>query len=366
MDPVTRLLHSALAHGEGAPSSPPIDLSSVHVSAGSGDDAPYGYARLANPTWDALELALAALEGGAALAFASGQAATHAAVLSLCAGGRRLVLPNDGYYGTRKLCALLEPFGLRAATADLGDLDEVAAELARAPSALWIETPTNPFLRVFDIARLVELARAAGAPVAVDNTAATAFLQRPLEQGATLSVTSLTKSSSGHSDVVLGAACTNDAELRERLRAWRSSAGGIPGPFEAWIAHRGLLTLPLRIERQSQSALALARHLARHPRVRAVHYPGLGAERELVARQMGGRGGALLAFELDGDAAAAERVVRRARLVRPATSFGGVESSWERRARWASESAPESLIRLSVGLEAEADLLRDLERALEA
>lgn len=366
MDPVTRLLHAALEHGEGAPSSPPIDLSSVHVSAGAGDDAPYGYARLANPTWEALEAALGALEGGAALAFASGQAASHAAVMALCADGRRLLLPGDGYYGTRKLCALLAPFGLRTATVDLGDLDAVAAELARHPSVLWVETPTNPFLRVFDIARLVELARAAGAPIAVDNTTATAFLQQPLALGAHVSVTSLTKSSSGHSDVVLGALCTNDAALLERLRAWRSAAGGIAGPFEAWIAHRGLATLPLRIERQSQTALALARRLAAHPRVRAVHYPGLERDRELVARQMGGRGGALLAFELDGDAAAAERVVREARLVRPATSFGGVESSWERRARWASETAPASLIRLSVGLEAEADLARDIERALDA
>jgi cystathionine beta-lyase/cystathionine gamma-synthase len=366
MDPLTRLLHAALEHGEGTPSSPPIELASVHASAGSGDDAPYGYARLANPTWEALERALGALEGGVCLAFASGQAATHAAVMSLCAGGRRLLLPGDGYYGTRKLCALLEPFGVRTAVVDLGAPDAVAAELAREPAALWIETPTNPFLRVFDIARLVELARVAGAPTAVDNTTATASLQQPLGLGATLSVSSLTKSASGHSDVVLGAVATADAELLARLHAWRTSAGGIPGPFEAWIAHRGLLTLPLRLERQSRTALAVAQRLARHPRIRAVHYPGLGAERELVARQMHGQGGALLSFELDGDAAAAERVVRAARLIRPATSFGGVHSSWERRARWASESAPASLIRLSVGLESEDDLGQDLERALGA
>ncbi|HVS19811.1 MAG TPA: PLP-dependent transferase [Planctomycetota bacterium] len=366
MDHVTRLLHSALDHGEGAPSSPPIDLSSVHVSAGPGDDAPYGYARLANPTWEALESALGALEGGACLAFASGQAATHAALMALCGDGRRLVLPGDGYYGTRKLCALLEGHGLRTLTVDLADRDAVARALGLGPSVLWVETPTNPFLRVFDIAHLVELARAAGAPVVVDNTTATAHLQRPLELGADLSVTSLTKASSGHSDVVLGALATADAELLTRLRAWRSAAGGIPGPFEAWVAHRGLLTLPLRIERQSDTALALARRLAEQPRVRAVHYPGLGDDRALVARQMSGRGGSLLSFELDGDAAAAERVVRAARLVRAATSFGGVESSWERRARWASETAPPSLIRMSVGLEPLGDLVADVERALEA
>lgn len=364
MDPVTRLLHAALGHGEGAPSSPPIDLSSVHVSAGSGDDAPYGYARLANPTWEALEAALGALEGGACLAFASGQAATHAALMALCADGRRLVLPGDGYYGTRKLCTLLAGFGLRTATVDLDDHAAVARALAEEPGVLWVETPTNPFLRVFDVAALVELARAAGAPLVVDNTTATAHLQRPLALGADLSVTSLSKSSSGHSDVVLGALATADAELFERLRAWRTAAGGIPGPFEAWVAHRGLLTLPLRIERQSDTALELARRLAAHPRVRAVHYPGLGAERELVARQMSGRGGPLLSFELDADAESTERVVRAARLVRAATSFGGVESSWERRARWASERAPDALIRMSVGLEPLEDLVSDVERAL--
>lgn len=366
MDPATRLLHAALEHAEGAPSSPPIDLSSVHVSAGPGAAAPYGYGRLANPTWEALETALCALEGGSALAFASGQAATHAALMTLCADGRRLVLPGDGYYGTRKLCALLHPFGLRTQAVDLADLDAVAAALADGPAALWIETPTNPFLRLFDIARLVEVARTAGALVAVDNTTATAFLQRPLALGADLSLTSLTKGSSGHSDVVLGALAARDAALLERLRAWRSAAGGIPGPFEAWIAHRGLLTLPLRVERQSETALALASRLAAHPRVREVHYPGFARDRELVERQMSGRGGSLLSFELDGDADGAERVVRAARLVRPATSFGGVESSWERRARWADESAPASLIRLSVGIEPLADVWADIEAALDS
>jgi cystathionine beta-lyase/cystathionine gamma-synthase len=367
LDPVTRLLHAALPREEGAPSSPPIDLSTVHVSAGAGDSAPYGYARIANPTWEALERALGALEDAQTLAFASGQAASWALILALCTERKRMLVPEDGYYGTRKLCSLLAPFGVESVPLDLANHAAVERELARGPAVLWVETPTNPFLRVFDIAALAELARATGAPLVVDNTTATAVLQRPLDLGAVACITSLSKSSSGHSDVVLGALSTRDGALFERLRGWRTAAGGIPGPFEAWIAHRGLLTLPLRIERQSQSALALARSLAAHRRVSRVHYPGLDpASAELVRRQMPVGGGPLLSFELDGDAAAAERVVRAAKLLRCATSFGGVESSWERRARWSSETAPESLIRVSVGLEAARDILEDVDAALHA
>jgi len=201
----------------------------------------------------------------------------------------------------------------------------------------------------------------------VDNTAATAALQQPLDLGATASVTSLTKASSGHSDILLGAVATRDEALHAKLRTWRATAGAIPGPFECWIALRGLRTLPLRAARQSESALAIAQWLQRHPRVRAVHYPSLDpATRALAAAQMPRGCGALLSFELDGDADDANAVVAAARLVRPATSFGGVESSWERRARWRGEIAPGSLIRLSVGLEEPRDLLADLETALRA
>ncbi len=366
-DPISRLLHAGLTRGEDAPSSPPIDLSTAHASSGAGDKEPYGYARLANPTWEALERALSALEDAPALAFASGQAASCALMLALCAERKQLLLPNDGYYGTRKLAVMLEPFGLRSEALDLADLESVSRALRRAPSVLWAESPTNPFLRVQDLAALAKLARETGAPLVVDNTTATAALQRPLDLGATATITSLTKAASGHSDVVLGAMVTRDAGLFERARGWRSNAGGIPGPFEAWVAHRGLLTLPLRIERQSATALEIAENLRRHPRVRAVHYPGMDPRSaDVVRRQMPSGGGPLLSFELDGGGAAAERVVRAARLVRPSTSFGGIDSSWERRARWASETAPESLIRLSIGLEPAAALWADIERALEA
>jgi cystathionine gamma-synthase len=249
---------------------------------------------------------------------------------------------------------------------DLQDLAAVERELTAAPSVLWAETPTNPLLRVADLARLSAHAAAAAAPMVVDNTVATGLLQRPLEAGATASLYSLTKSVSGHSDVVLGAVVSRDADLLAALRAWRSSGGGIPGPFEAWLALRGLKTLPLRIARQSHTALAIARHLAGHPRVAAVHYPGIDTSTSEVARrQMPDGFGPLLSFEVTpASAEAADTVVASSRLILPATSFGGVESTWERRARWPGETAPPSLIRMSVGVEPAADLITDLDHAL--
>jgi cystathionine beta-lyase/cystathionine gamma-synthase len=269
----------------------------------------------------------------------------------------------------------LRPHGAVPVHADLQDLAAVARELKAAPSVLWAETPTNPLLRVADLAGLAEAAAAADAPMVVDNTTATSLLQRPLDWGAAASLYSLTKAISGHSDVFGGAVVSRDPELIATLKAWRSSGGGIPGPFEAWLALRGLKTLPLRIARQSASALAIARHLAAHPRVRAVHYPSVQAATLAVAqRQMPDGFGPLLSFdvappELDLAAAgtaqqAADRVVASARLILQATSFGGVESTWERRARWPSESAPGGLIRLSVGVEPAADLITDIDAAL--
>jgi cystathionine beta-lyase/cystathionine gamma-synthase len=225
---------------------------------------------------------------------------------------------------------------------------------------------------VADLTRLAGLAAAAGAPMVVDNTVATGLLQRPLDAGATASLYSLTKAISGHSDVILGAVVSRDTGLLADVRAWRSSGGGIPGPFEAWLALRGLKTLPLRIARQSASALAIAGHLAGHPRVTAVHYPGIDgpgidkATSELARRQMPDGFGPLLSFEVTPDSAdAADKVVASSRLILPATSFGGIESTWERRARWPAETAPVGLIRLSVGVEPAMDLITDISQALE-
>jgi cystathionine gamma-synthase len=367
----SRLIHAGTQRVAGQPATPPLVPASIYISAGEPQPG-RGYGRESNPGWEALEQALGALEDAEAVVFASGQAASMALMLALAKGRESIVLPSDGYYGTRVLADKLRPHGAVPVHVDLQDLQAVERALAgRGPqesgsSLLWTETPTNPLLRVADLARLAELAATAGAPMVTDNTVATGLLQRPLDSGATASLYSLTKSLSGHSDVIGGAVVSRDGELLAAMRAWRSSGGAIPGPFEAWLALRGLKTLPLRIARQSQSALAIARHLAAHPRVAAVHYPGITKPTlELARRQMPDGFGPLLSFEVIPDRAeAADQVVESSTLILPATSFGGVESTWERRGRWAGETAPDGLIRLSVGVEPAADLIADIDAAL--
>ena len=365
----SRLIHAGTARAQGQPATPPLVPASIYVSEGE-PRRERCYGRDGNPGWEALEEALGGLEDAEAVAFASGQAASMALMLTLARGRDRIVLPADGYYGARVLADKLRPHGAVPVHVDLQDLPAVTRELKAAPSVLWAETPTNPLLRVADLAGLAEAAAAADAPMVVDNTTATSLLQRPLDRGAAASLYSLTKAISGHSDVIAGAVVSRDTELLNDLRAWRSSGGGIPGPFEAWLALRGLKTLPLRIARQSDSALAIAGHLAGHRHVRAVHYPGTESSGLAIARQQMPNGfGPLLSFEVDPAGAgtaqqAADRVVASARLILPATSFGGVESTWERRARWSGETAPEGLIRLSVGVEPAADLIADIDQAL--
>jgi cystathionine beta-lyase/cystathionine gamma-synthase len=363
------LVHAGTERGAGAPLAPPLLATSTYVSQGE-PDPERGYGRMANPGWVAVEEALAAIEGPGAQAvtFASGQAASMALMLALAAGRSRIVFGHDGYYNTRALADKLRPHGAVSVPVDQLDLDvvEVALRPSAAtpgPAVLWAETPTNPLLRVADLAALGAIAGAAGAPFVVDNTTATGLLQKPLEFGAVASVYSLTKSISGHSDVLGGAVVTRDAELAESVRGWRTAGGAIPGPFESWLVLRGMKTLPLRIARQSENALAIAEFLAAHARVSAVHYPGLAPS--AVARlQMPAGFGPLLSFEVTGTAAQADAVVAAAQLIVPATSFGGVESTWERRARWAAETAPATLIRLSAGIEPAGDLIADIDAAL--
>jgi cystathionine beta-lyase/cystathionine gamma-synthase len=358
------LAHAGGPVAQGEPVAPPLVLSSIFGS--QGDIGPgYIYAREGNPTWTALEQALGGLEQAEAAVFASGQAASMALMLALAKGRSRVVLPADGYYGGRLLADRLRPHGAEPVPVDQQDLAAVKDALTGAPSVLWAETPTNPLLKVADLDRLGELAAGAGAPMIVDNTVATAVLQRPLDWGAAASLYSLTKAASGHSDVILGAVVSRDAGLLAEVRSWRGIGGGIAGPVEAWLGLRGLKTLPLRIERQSRNAQAIAEHLAGHPRVRAVHYPGLltGAARAVADAQMPAGFGPLLSFELDS-AAAADAVIAASALIVPATSLGGVETTWERRGRWPAETAPEGLIRLSAGIELTADLTADLDAAL--
>jgi len=360
------LIHAATPRDRGEPLVPPPVLASIFASDGEpGGGLAYG--RNGNPTWQSLERALGALEDAGAVAFSSGQAAAMALMLALARGRKQILVPRDGYYNVRELARRLRPHGAEAVSVDLQDLAGVERELGRGPSVLWAESPTNPLLRVADLAALGRLAAAAGAPMVVDNTVATGVLQQPLELGAIASLCSLTKSASGHSDLIMGAVVSRDQQLLAELRDWRTLGGGIAGPLEAWLALRGLKTLPLRIERQSATALAIAEYLAAHPRVAAVHYPGsCAATRDLARAQMPRGFGPLLSFELDGGAADADAVVAAARLIVQATSFGGVESSWERRGRWPGESAPDSLIRLSAGLEPAADLIADIDQSLRA
>jgi len=360
------LVHAGTERTAGAPLAPPLLPASTYVSQGE-PDPDRGYGRMANPGWTAVEEALAAIEGPGAVAvsFASGQAASMALMLSLAAGRDRIVFPPDGYYNTRALAAKLRPHGAEAVSIDQLDLAAVGKALHTSPSVLWAETPTNPLLRVFDLTALSELAAAAEAPFVVDNTVATALLQKPLEFGALASVYSLTKAISGHSDVLGGAVVTRDENLAQALRDWRTAGGGIPGSFESWLILRGMKTLDLRITRQSDNALAIAGFLAAHPRVTAVHYPGLRPSAAAKAQMPRGFG-PLLSFELAGTAADADAVVAAARLVVPATSLGGVESTWERRARWTADTVPETLIRLSAGIEPVEDLRADIGAALDA
>jgi cystathionine gamma-synthase len=362
----SRLVHGGTERAAGAPLGPPLTPASVYVSQGEPGGG-LGYGRNGNPGWTAVESALAAIEGPGALAvtFASGQAASMALMLALADGRETIMFPADGYFNTRALAGRLRPHGARAVAVDLLDLDAVAGALRGGPAVLWAETPTNPLLRVADLTALAAVAASAGAPFVVDNTVATGLLQKPLDFGAAASVYSLTKAISGHSDVLGGAVVTRDAALAAAVLSWRTDGGAIPGPFESWLVLRGLKTLDLRISRASSNALAVARFLAAHARVGGVHYPGLSPS--AAARKQMPRGfGPLLSFELSGTAADADAVVAAARLIVPATSFGGVESSWERRARWPAETAPDTLIRMSCGIEPIEDLLADLSAALGA
>lgn len=361
----TRLLHALGAAAEGAPASPDLTLTSYLVSTGEG--RPEHYLRSDQPNWRMVEAVLGALEDAEAVVFGSGQAASHALLADLVASGHRIVMPDDGYYNTRALAALVtQPAVVDWVAVDHRDVAAVTAQLEGRRAALWVETPSNPWLRVVDIAALGDVAASSGAPLVCDNTLATALLQQPCDLGARASVYSLTKALAGHSDLLMGAVVSRDHALIDRLRTWRTLTGGIPGAFSAWLAVRSLKTLAVRLPRQCDNALAIAEHLTGHHAVTAVHYPGVGAGRAVADRQMRGGYGPVLSFEIDGDAAVADAVVRGARLLTAGTSFGGVVSSWERRGRWAAETAPDTLIRVSVGVEHVDDLIADIDRALGA
>ena len=345
-------------------------LSSTYV-LGDADAATPVYGRVDNATWQACELAIGTLEGrpdGATL-FASGMAAISAVMAQVPAGGV-VVLPVAAYNTTLALADALEEQGrLRTTRVDVADTAAVEAATAIGGVAmLWLESPTNPLLEVADVRACAALGRAAGALVVVDNTFATPLVQQPLALGADVVVHSVTKYLAGHSDVVLGATVTGDHALAGRLREHRALHGAIPGPWEAWLALRGIRTLDVRFERAQASAAVLAARLVGHPAVRRVRHPSLPDDpgHERARTQMRGFG-AVVAIEL-ADAATADAVARAVRLWVAATSLGGVESTLERRRRHPTEpeAVPESLLRLSVGIEDVEDLWRDLDAALRA
>ncbi|MFI9649644.1 cystathionine gamma-lyase [Streptomyces sp. NPDC052040] len=329
---------------------------------------PYTYGRDENPTWTHLERALGELEapgeeGVETLAFASGMAAISAVLFSQLRAGDSVVLPSDGYQVLPLVAEQLTAFGIEVRTAPTGD--DAQLDVLEGARLLWIETPSNPGLDVCDIRRLVAAAHARGTLVAVDNTLATPLGQRPLELGADFSVASGTKMLTGHGDLLLGYVASANAGAMAAVRRWRKIVGAIPGPMEAWLAHRSLATLRLRADRQSATALAVAEALRGRPEVSGLRYPGLSDDpsHRIAARQMR-RFGCVVSFTLPSRARA-DRFLDALRLVDDATSFGGVRSTAERRGRWGGDAVPEGFIRLSVGAEDPEDLVADLLGALD-
>ena len=364
MREATRVVHAGLGSlPQGASFLPGPMFAGTYRHAGDPVGAEHSYGRYSNPTWTAYETALAELEGGPCLVFASGMAAISAVLCSTLRPGDLVVLPSDGYYTARLLAeGYLTEMGVHVRLAPTaGDQQRHLLEGARL---LWLESPTNPGLDVCDLSGLVEAGHRADALVAVDNTTATVRAQQPLALGADFSVSSDTKAMTGHADLLLGHVAVRDPGLLAPLTVWRTQVGAIAGPMETWLAHRSLATLDVRLQRQCATALAVARALVEHPAVLSCRYPGLPHDpSHAQASQQMTLYGPVVGFTL-ADQAAAERWLSGLRLVIPATSFGGVHSTAERRARWGGDDVHPGFIRLSIGLEDPQDLIEDIARTL--
>jgi len=354
----------------------PIVLASTFAQAAPGQHKGYEYSRSGNPTRNALESCLAALENGRhGFAFGSGCGATST-LLHTLAPGDHIVSGDDVYGGTFRLFErIMRPLGVTTTFVDMTDPGAVERAMNPRTRLVWLETPSNPLLKIFDIAAVAEIARRCKAVLAVDNTFATPALQRPLELGAHAVVHSTTKYINGHSDVVGGAIVTSDDVLAEQLRYLQNALGAVPSPFDCYLVLRGLKTLAVRMRQHVESAGALAERLAHHPRVRVVHYPGLPTHpgHQLAARQMKGPGG-MISFVIDGGEAEARTFLSSLRIFVCAESLGGVESLAEHPASMTHASIPKAtreatgvsdgLVRLSVGIEGTDDLWGDLDQAL--
>ncbi|GAA4676686.1 cystathionine gamma-lyase [Phytohabitans rumicis] len=358
----TRCVHAGLP--EPVPGQPflpgPVFAATYHVDPVTGP-ARDGYGRPDNATRRLLETAIGELEGGDCRAFASGQAAITAVLMSVLRPGDTVLLPSDGYYAVRSFAAAtLERLGVRVSYVPTAG----PYPPFEGVRLVLLETPANPGLDVCDLAALTEAAHAAGALVAVDNTAATPLGQRPLDLGADVSVASGTKALTGHSDMLLGYAATRSPDLLEQITTWRTQTGGIPSPFDAWLAHRSLATLDLRLARQSANAAAVAVALAARSDVDRVRWPGLPDDPSYVVatRQMRRIPG-IVSVDL-GTADRVARFLTASSLVYAATSFGGLHTSADRRAQWGDDTPP-GFLRVSCGVEDPDDLVRDIERALD-
>ncbi|GAB4147553.1 MAG: cystathionine gamma-synthase [Planctomycetota bacterium] len=354
----------------------PVYLTSTYVQEAPSCLKGYDYSRSGNPTRAALEKNLAALEGGKhGLCFASGMAAIHC-VLNLLKAGDHVVAGNDLYGGTyRLLTTYYEKFGLSTTFVDMTDLGALEAAIRPETRLVMMETPTNPLLRCCDLAAIARICRRRGLLTVADNTFASPYLQNPLALGCDIVVHSVTKYLGGHSDVVGGALVVNDDDLRQRLWHFMNSLGGVPGPLDCFLVLRGTKTLPVRMDRHCENAMAVARWLEQHPRVERVHYPFLPShpQHDLARRQMR-KGGGMVSFELKATVEEAKRVLSRFSIFALAESLGGVESLVDHPASMTHASIPpekrraaglqDGLIRLSVGIEDEADLIADLDRAI--
>ena len=353
--------------------APPIYQTSTYAQDGIGNFKGYEYSRTGNPTRTALQEALASLEGGAwGLAYASGLAATQN-LAYLLRPGDHVLLSNDTYGGTHRLFdKVLRHYGIEMSLADLSDLDAARAALQENTKFVWVESPTNPYLRIVDIAGMAELVKGTGARLVVDNTFASPYVQQPLALGADFVLHSTTKYLGGHSDVVGGAVIGNDEDARETLAFHQNAAGAVPGPMDCWLTLRGIKTLAVRMERHGENAMKIAEWLQGRDEVETVYYPGLASHpnHDIAARQMHGYSG-MVSFTAKGGFEASARIVEQTKVFTLAESLGGVESLIEHPAKMTHASVAgtgaeveDTLIRLSVGIENVDDLIADLEQAM--
>lgn len=358
----TQVIHAGLPqpHQGGPFNNGPTFASTFHLS-GETESAHFQYGRFSNPTWEALEDGLTELEGGETVIFPSGMAAIAAILSSLTKSGDKIVLTGDGYFATRAYALeFLAPNNIDICfvnTLDLLSFNFNGITLVLA------ETPSNPLLDVVDITELAKKVHKSGALLAIDNTTSTVLGQQPLLLGADISMSADTKALNGHSDVLFGHVSATDTKIAERVRLWRKLAGNIPGPMETWLVHRGLATLDVRLERMTKNAQSIAELLSSHKAVNWVRYPGLKTDPSYaVASKQMHYFGFIISFDLGSEATAQKFL--ETELIYEATSFGGVHTMAERRARWGTDDVSEGMIRLSVGCERTNDLLSTIEESL--